>query len=86
MNKTCNGSSVIYGKKAFDVIICYFVIFYYDLDLVLNQVASNELEVAPFWKICTPQCERVCGGPEGQTKKLKYGSKTFDFVLKVSDS
>ena len=36
IDKKCNGFSVIYGKKTFDFVICYRVIFYYDLDLVLN--------------------------------------------------
>ena len=47
MGKKYNGSSVIYGKKAFDF-ISYLVILYYDLDLVLNYVASNGLKVASF--------------------------------------
>ena len=33
MDKKYNGSLVIYGKKAFDFVICYLVILYYDLDL-----------------------------------------------------
>ena len=48
MDKKYNGSSVTCGKKTFDFIICYFVILYYDLDLVLIEVASNGLEVVPF--------------------------------------
>ena len=47
-NKKFNGSSVIYGKKNSDYVICYLVILYYDLVLVLYQVVSNGLEVAPF--------------------------------------
>ena len=36
MDKTYNGSSVIYGKKAFNFAIYYLVILYYGLDLILN--------------------------------------------------
>ena len=54
MDETYNGSSVIYGKKAFDFLICYLAILYYDLDLALNQVVSNGLKVASFWKIFAP--------------------------------
>ena len=35
-------------KKTFDSVMCYLVILYYNLDFVLNEVASNGLEVAPF--------------------------------------
>ena len=35
MDKKYNGSSVIYGKKTFDSIICYLVILYYEVDVVL---------------------------------------------------
>ena len=53
MDKMCNGSSMIYDKKTFDFVscvMCYLVILYYDLDLILIEVASNGLEVAPFRK------------------------------------
>ena len=36
MDKKYNGSSVIYGKKTFDFVICYLVILHSDLDLVIN--------------------------------------------------
>ena len=36
MDKKYNESSVIYGKKTFDFVICYLVILYYDLDFALN--------------------------------------------------
>ena len=51
-----------FGKK--NLWFYYIFSFYlvYDLDLVLNEVAWNGLEVALFWKILPPQCERVCGG------------------------
>ena len=48
MDKKYNGSSVIYGKKTFDIVICYLVILYYNMSLVLNYVALNDLEVGLF--------------------------------------
>ena len=36
MDKKYNGTSMIYGEKTFDFVICYLVILHYDLDLVLN--------------------------------------------------
>ena len=36
MNTKYNGSSLIYGKKISDFVICYLVILYYVLDLVPN--------------------------------------------------
>ena len=36
MDKKDNGSSVIYGKKTFNFAICYLVILYNDMDLVLK--------------------------------------------------
>ena len=64
MDKKYNASSLIYVQKTFNFVICYLVILYYDLDFVLNQVASNGLEVAPFENFLPPQCERACGGPD----------------------
>ena len=63
MNTKCNGSSLIYGKKISDFVICYLVILYYVLDLVPNYVASNGLKVVPFENVLPPQWERACGGP-----------------------
>ena len=61
MDKKYNGSN---GKKNFDFVICYLVILYYNLDLVLNQIASNRLEVVPFWKVFAPwmwcSLRRIC--------------------------
>ena len=36
MDEKDNGSSVIYGKKIFDFAICYLLILYDDMDLVLK--------------------------------------------------
>ena len=36
MDKKDNGSSMIYGKRTFDFVICYLVILYYGLYDVLN--------------------------------------------------
>ena len=82
MDKKYNGFSVIYGKKSFDFVICYLVILYYDLDRVLDQVASSDLEVALLWKICAPQCERACGGP-GKASSLKLFNKILEKYLRV---
>ena len=43
--------------------VCIYCWLVFNLDFVLNYVASNDLEIALFWKILPPQCERACGGP-----------------------
>ena len=42
----------------------YIVDLFFNLNFVLNYVSSNGLEMALFWKISPPQCERACGGPK----------------------
>ena len=50
MDKKYIGNSVIYCKKTFDFVLCYLVTLYYDLDLLLNEVASSSPEVKLFQK------------------------------------
>ena len=40
----------------------YILDLFFNLDFLLNYVASNGLEIALFWKILPTQCDRVCGG------------------------
>ena len=44
----------------------YIVDLFFNLDFVLNYVASNGLEIALFWKILPPQYQRACGRPENK--------------------
>ena len=65
MDKKYNESPVIYGKKTFDFVICYLVILYSDLDLVINfKLVQTTLKLPLFETFLPPQCDRVCGGPE----------------------
>ena len=79
MDKKYNDSSIqwLMVKKSFDFAIYYLVALYYDLDLVLNEVASNDLEVASFWRILPPECERACGGPEFSDIKSSVPAYNF---------
>ena len=63
MDKRYNGSSVIYGKKIFDFVLCYLVILYYDLDLFKTKSFQRALKFLLFEIFVLPQCERACGGP-----------------------
>ena len=45
MDKRYIGHLVIYCKKTFDFVLCYLVTLYYDLDLLLIEVASNSPDV-----------------------------------------
>ena len=92
MAKKYNGSSMICGKKTFDFIIYYFVIFYYNRILFLTKLLQTALKLPLFEKIAPPQCERACRGPDLQyiyriiwgIVKLMNGNKVkqnyLDFV------
>ena len=51
----------------------YIVDLFFILDFVLNYVASNGLEIALFWKILPPHCERAWGGPVNIFSNIEGG-------------
>ena len=57
------GPRTFYGRNFLGFVTSFSVICYYNLDLVLNQVAWNTFGVVPLRKILPPQGEGVCGGP-----------------------
>ena len=58
-------------------IYTYFVSLFLRLDFVLNLIASNGLEIAPFRNILPPQSEKACGGPDLRVES----SKTIKITL-----
>ena len=41
----------------------YIADLFFNLDFVLNYVASISIKIALFWKFLPPQCQKACGGP-----------------------